>query len=89
MSVPHGGRGPANPMDAMRARTGDNFFYMVYHNEAGGVAEAEYDSDPRGFLSRIYLSRTHRGSHRKSPTRSARQVAGFPASARRRDCRLG
>jgi pimeloyl-ACP methyl ester carboxylesterase len=56
MSVPHGGRGPANPMDAMRARTGDNFFYMVYHNEPGGVAEAEYDSDPRGFLSRIYLS---------------------------------
>ena len=56
MSVPHGGRGPVNPMDAMRAQTGDNFFYMVYHNEPGGVAEAEYDSDPRGFLSRIYLS---------------------------------
>jgi len=56
MSVPHGGRGPADPMEAMRARTGDNFFYMVYHNEPGGVAEAEYDSDPRGFLSRIYLS---------------------------------
>jgi pimeloyl-ACP methyl ester carboxylesterase len=56
MNVPHGGRGPGNPMDAMRERTGDNFFYMVYHNEPGGVAEAEYDSDPRGFLSRIYLS---------------------------------
>ncbi len=56
MSVPHGGRGPADPMAAMRARTGDNFFYMVYHNEPGGVAEAEYDSDPRGFLSRIYQS---------------------------------
>lgn len=56
MSVPHAGRGPMNPMDAMRAQTGDNFFYMVYHNEPGGVAEAEYDSDPRGFLSRIYQS---------------------------------
>ncbi len=56
MSVPHGGRGPVNPLEAMRARTGDNFFYIVYHNEPGGVAEAEYDSDPRGFLSRIYLS---------------------------------
>jgi pimeloyl-ACP methyl ester carboxylesterase len=56
MSVPHPGRGQANPMDAMRAQTGDNFFYMVYHNEPGGVAEAEYDSDPRGFLSRIYQS---------------------------------
>lgn len=56
LSVPHGGRGPVNPIDAMRAATGDNFFYMVYHNEPGGVAEAEYDSDPRGFLSRIYTS---------------------------------
>lgn len=56
MSVPHGGRSPVNPIEAMRARTGDNFFYMVYHNEPGGVAEAEYDGDPRGFLSRIYLS---------------------------------
>ncbi|MEM8769915.1 MAG: alpha/beta hydrolase, partial [Pseudomonadota bacterium] len=56
MSVPYGGRSPVNPLDAMRAQAGDNFFYMVYHNEAGGVAEAEYDSDPRGFLSRIYQS---------------------------------
>lgn len=56
LSVPHGGRGPVSPLDAMKARTGDNFFYMVYHNEPDGVAEAEYDSDPRGFLSRIYLS---------------------------------
>lgn len=56
LSVPHMGRGPASPLTGMRARTGDNFFYMVYHNEPGGVAEAEYDSDPRGFLSRIYLS---------------------------------
>lgn len=56
LSVPHGGRSPVNPLDAMRARAGDNFFYMVYHNEPGGVAEAEYDGDPRGFLSRIYTS---------------------------------
>ena len=56
LSVPYGGRGATSPMAAMRARTGDNFFYILYHNEAGGIAEAEYDSDPRGFLSRIYLS---------------------------------
>jgi pimeloyl-ACP methyl ester carboxylesterase len=56
MSVPYGGRGPANPMDGMRAQMGDNFFYMLYHNEEGGVAEAEYDSDPRGLLSRLYQS---------------------------------
>ncbi|MEH6910432.1 MAG: alpha/beta hydrolase [Oceanicoccus sp.] len=56
MSVPYRGRGRLSPIPAMKARTGDNFFYMLYHNEAGGVAEAEYDSDPRGILSRLYLS---------------------------------
>ena len=56
MSVPYRDRSPVNPIDAMRANTGGNFFYIVYHNEPGGVAEAEYDSDPRGLLSRLYLS---------------------------------
>ena len=56
LSVPYGGRGGTPPLDAIRARTGDNFFYIAYHNEPGGVAEAEYDANPRGFLSRIYLS---------------------------------
>ena len=65
MSVPYGGRGPAAPLAGMRANFGDNFFYMLYHNEPGGVAEAEYDSDPRGFLSRIYLSPN---SPREAPT---------------------
>jgi len=56
MSVPYGGRGPSNPMDNMRANFGDNFFYMLYHNEPGGVAEAEYDAHIRDFLFRIYQS---------------------------------
>ena len=56
MSVPYSARSNANPMDTMRAAFGDNFFYILYHNEEGGVAEAEYDSDPRGILSRLYLS---------------------------------
>lgn len=56
MSVPYGGRGPTNPMDGMRANFGDNFFYMLYHNEPGGVAEAEYDANVRDFLFRIYQS---------------------------------
>ncbi len=56
MSVPYSGRSPQGPMDAMRAGFGDNFFYILYHNEPGGVAEKEYDSDPRGILSRLYLS---------------------------------
>jgi pimeloyl-ACP methyl ester carboxylesterase len=56
MSVPYSGRSPEPPMASMQASFGDNFFYILYHNEAGGVAEAEYDSNPRGFLSRLYLS---------------------------------
>ena len=56
MSVPYRGRGGQSPMAAMQAQFGDNFFYILYHNEAGGVAELEYDSDPRGILSRLYLS---------------------------------
>jgi len=56
MSVPHRERSENSPMAAMKARVGDNFFYILYHNEPGGVAEAEYDSDPRGLLSRLYLS---------------------------------
>ncbi|MCZ6641040.1 MAG: alpha/beta hydrolase [Gammaproteobacteria bacterium] len=64
MSVPHRPRGATSPMAAMKARTGDNFFYIMYHNEPGGVAEAEYDDNPRGLLSRLYLSP---GSPREAP----------------------
>ena len=55
MSVPYGGRGSSSLMESMKSRFGDNFFYILYHNEPG-VAEAEYDADPRGILSRLYLS---------------------------------
>lgn len=65
MSVPYGGRGPQSMMDTWTAQYGDNFFYILYHNEEGGVAEAEYDSDPRGILSRLYLSPD---SPREAPT---------------------
>ena len=56
MSVPYGGRAKAPPLESFKAMHGDNFFYILYHNEAGGVAETEYDSDPRGILSRLYAS---------------------------------
>jgi len=54
----------------------DNFFYILYHNEQGGVAEKEYDSDPRGLLSRFYLSPD---SPREEPkiTDSKRSAGGF------------
>jgi pimeloyl-ACP methyl ester carboxylesterase len=64
LSVPHRGRAANPPMEAMRKRVGDNFFYMLYHNEADGAAEAEYDQDPRALLSRLYLSPD---SPRKAP----------------------
>ena len=64
MSVPYGGRGPQSPMAAWNAAFGDNFYYILYHNEPGGVAEAEYDSNPRGLLGRLYLSPT---SPREAP----------------------
>ena len=52
----NGGRGAAGPLAGMRRTYGDNFYYILYHNEPGGVAEKEYDSDPRGILSRLYTS---------------------------------
>lgn len=55
MSVPNGGRAPAAPLAGMRAGFGENFYYILYHQEPG-VAEKEYDSDPRGLLSRLYAS---------------------------------
>jgi pimeloyl-ACP methyl ester carboxylesterase len=74
MSVPYTGRAPENPMERMRANIGDNFFYMLYHNEPGGVAEAEYDSDPRGLLFRLYQSPN---SPRKPPeVTDPRRAAG-------------
>lgn len=56
MSVPYGGRVAQSPMQSWREAYGENFFYILYHNEPGGVAEAEYDADSRGLISRLYLS---------------------------------
>lgn len=56
MSVPYGGRASQSPLESWKAAFGDNFYYILYHNESGGVAEAEYDANPRGLLSRLYLS---------------------------------
>ncbi len=55
MSVPNSGRGAGGPVAGMRTAFGDNFYYILYHQEPG-VAEAEYDADPRGLLSRLYAS---------------------------------
>ena len=55
MSVPYGGRAPQSPLEGWQAAFGDNFYYILYHQEPG-VADAECDADPRGLLSRLYLS---------------------------------
>jgi len=55
MSVPYGGRGNTKPTDGMRAANGENFYYILYF-QTPGVAEKEFDADPRGILSRLYLS---------------------------------
>ncbi len=55
MSVPYSGRSATSPVDSWKSQFGDNFFYILYFQELG-VAEAEFDADPRGILSRLYLS---------------------------------
>lgn len=55
MSVPYSGRPAQSPLVSWQQTYGDNFYYILYHQEPG-VAEAEYDADPEGLLSRLYLS---------------------------------
>jgi pimeloyl-ACP methyl ester carboxylesterase len=63
MSVPYGGRGAQSLVEALKKAHGDNFFYILYFQEPG-AAEKEFDADPRGILSRLYLSP---GSPREAP----------------------
>jgi pimeloyl-ACP methyl ester carboxylesterase len=55
MSVPYGGRPETSPRATLKKTHGDNFYYTLYFQEPG-AAEKELDADPRGFLSRLYLS---------------------------------
>jgi len=55
MSVPYSGSAAQSPLQSWQEAYGDNFYYILYHQEPG-VAEAEYDADPAGLLSRLYLS---------------------------------
>lgn len=55
MSVPFWGHPPAPPMQIFRKRFGDKFFYQLYFQKPG-VAEAEFDADPRGIISRLLTS---------------------------------
>lgn len=55
MSVPFWGHPPVPPMQIFRKRFGDRFFYQLYFQEPG-VAEAEFDQNPRAILSRLLCS---------------------------------
>ena len=60
MSVPYGGRGPIDPIEAMKQRFGDNFYYILYFQEldenGNGIADAEFAADPESILKRLYAS---------------------------------
>jgi pimeloyl-ACP methyl ester carboxylesterase len=64
MSVPYGGRAKESPIDSWKRQYQDNFFYILYYQDYG-AAEKEFDADPRGILSRLYLSPD---SPREAPT---------------------
>ncbi len=55
MSVPYIGRSPASLTELLKLQYGDEFNYILYHQEPG-IAEAEYDADVRGLLKRLYVS---------------------------------
>ncbi|HYM36487.1 MAG TPA: alpha/beta hydrolase [Steroidobacteraceae bacterium] len=55
MSVPYAGHGQQSLIQTLQKAYNDNFYYILYFQEPG-VAEKEFDSDPRGILSRLYLS---------------------------------
>ena len=55
MSVPYSGRGPQSLVQSLKSSLGENFFYILYFQEPG-IAEKEFDADPRAILSRLYLS---------------------------------
>ena len=54
MSVPYRGRAERSPVETWKESFGDNFFYILYFQElnedGSGVAEAEFDADPRAIL---------------------------------------
>ncbi len=55
MSVPYFGRQPKSPIDLWKDMYGEDFFYILYFQDEG-KAEAEFDADPHGILSRLYVS---------------------------------
>jgi pimeloyl-ACP methyl ester carboxylesterase len=57
MSVPYGGRAQSRPIVQLKQEPDDDFFYTRYF-QTPGVAEAEFDADPRALIARLYTSRS-------------------------------
>ena len=57
LSVIYGGRSETRPVRVLRQDPDDDFFYTRYFQEPG-VAEAEFDADPRALIARLYTSRS-------------------------------
>ena len=57
LSVIYGGRSETRPIRAPRQDPDDDFSYTRYFQEPG-VAEAEFDADPRALIARLYTSRS-------------------------------
>ena len=55
LSVPYFPRTPVRPSDAMKARAGDQHFYVLYFQEPGRV-EKELDADPHATMARVLYS---------------------------------
>ncbi|WP_250009765.1 alpha/beta hydrolase [Actinoplanes sp. M2I2] len=64
LSVPFSPRTPVDPLDAVRAAYGDNF-YQLYFQEPG-VAEREFESDTARMFRRMWLSFRRTRLHRIS-----------------------
>lgn len=56
MSDVHSGYKGEPFLDRVRKAVGDSFVHLLYHNEPGGVAEAEYDANPRALLEQLLVS---------------------------------
>ncbi|MSR11680.1 MAG: alpha/beta hydrolase [Gammaproteobacteria bacterium] len=57
MSVIYGGRATNRPVVKLRQEAEEDFFYTSYF-QTPGVAEAEFDANPRQLISRLYTSRS-------------------------------
>ena len=77
ISVPHIlPKKEAGPLLDISQKAGDDFHYILYHNEPHGRAEKEYDARPRDLLKRLYCGGSVR-SARPLVTDKHRSAGGW------------